>query len=75
MWLIKEGQSPVNTDHCKTIQKGVENNANEYQYVIRFYDAGVKWSFETENERDEEYKRVMAQITKPLYVISPRAME
>ena len=71
MWITHKDQSPINLDHCKTILKGTELQGNEKYYTIEFRDTGIRWRFDSENERNEEYSRVLDRLTKPLYVIPP----
>ena len=71
MWLTYKDQSPVNLRHCKTIQTNLECQGDKKYYTIEFRDTGVRWKFESEQERDREYSRIMVRLTKPMYVIPP----
>ena len=71
MWLTHTNQSPVNLNHVKTILKKADRYTTESRrvYEIAFPDTGIHWSFETENERDEEYRLIMKRLNTPNVVI------
>jgi hypothetical protein len=53
---------PTNLLLCKSIEKVNRKTSTGCDYYIKFVGCDVTWRFETEKERDVEYKRLMEII-------------